>query len=125
MTHYHHSSYSSQCLCCVYQSQLNLPQHCLIQKVDTLWNSTFYMLHRFLEQHIAVSATKAEVNANHDLAPTQWQLAQKVCSVLAPINTITYELSRASASEALIIPMVASFKASICSTLSDHGGSKL
>jgi len=82
-------------------------------------HSTCYA--RILEQHTAVSATNADVNATHDLTTVQWQLAEKVCSVLAILKTITRESSKASASAALIIPMVASLKASLCSTSSNHG----
>lgn len=37
------------------QSSLNLPQHKLIQDVETRWNSTYYMLKRFIEQRPAIS----------------------------------------------------------------------
>ena len=35
--------------------QAQLPDHKLVQEVDTRWNSTFYMFERIIEQHEAVT----------------------------------------------------------------------
>ncbi|KAK3863764.1 hypothetical protein Pcinc_030486 [Petrolisthes cinctipes] len=51
---FHHSSKSSDKLKEI-QSQLGLPEHKLIQSVDTRSNSTFYMLERLVEQQTAIT----------------------------------------------------------------------
>ena len=47
--HYHRSNPSFQIFKKI-QSQLNLPDHVLIQDVTTRWNSSYYMLERLVEQ---------------------------------------------------------------------------
>ena len=37
------------------QVSLNLPQHKLIQDMETRWNSTYYMLKRIIEQRASIS----------------------------------------------------------------------
>ena len=37
------------------QTQLSVPEHKLIQDVETGWNATFYMVQRYIEQHCAIT----------------------------------------------------------------------
>jgi hypothetical protein len=53
---FHRSSKASDNLA-VNQDRLNLPNHKLIQSIDTGWNSSFYMLNRYLEQEEAIKTT--------------------------------------------------------------------
>ncbi|XP_065639326.1 zinc finger BED domain-containing protein 4-like [Hydra vulgaris] len=52
--HFHHSS-SAVAKLKEIQSQLKLPEHNIIQDVSTRWNSTYYMLERFIEQKKAIT----------------------------------------------------------------------
>uniref|UniRef100_A0A1X7TDA6 HAT C-terminal dimerisation domain-containing protein n=1 Tax=Amphimedon queenslandica TaxID=400682 RepID=A0A1X7TDA6_AMPQE len=55
VTYFHKSSKASDNLV-VNQNGLNLPNHKLIQQVETRWNSVYYMLNRYIEQE-AVKTT--------------------------------------------------------------------
>ena len=57
------------------RSQLNLPDHVLIQDVTMRWNSSYYMLERLVEQRKAI---KAECHPPAELNTQQWLLAEKV-----------------------------------------------
>ena len=59
VSHFHFSNVSAAKLK-EKQKQLCLPEHKVIQDVDTRWNSTFDMLERMLEQQVAVAAVLFE-----------------------------------------------------------------
>jgi len=54
VSHYNHSNLSTERLNQT-QKRLNLPNHRLIQMVETRWNSVYLMLQRILEQKEAFS----------------------------------------------------------------------
>jgi hypothetical protein len=56
VTYFHKSSKASENLT-TNQTRLNLPNHRLIQHVETRWNSVYYMLNRYLEQEEAIKTT--------------------------------------------------------------------
>ena len=72
------------------QSQLNIPQHKLIQDVATRWNSVFYMLEQYLEQEEAVRTTLCMMDRNDLLIPSEKnsELSEMV-DVLRPFEVVT------------------------------------
>ena len=84
----HHSSKAMDSLC------LNLPDHKLIQQVDTRWNSTYYMLKRYLEQHEAIKTAMYLFDRNDLLIPMAEHTAtlREVVKILAPFKAITQEI---------------------------------
>ena len=68
--------------------QLPLPQHRLQQDVKTRWNSSLHMLKSIVEQKMALAAyaTGKDIPV---LSSTQLDLAEKVISILEPIDEIT------------------------------------
>ena len=46
------------------QKQLSLPEHHLIQDVETRWNSTYFMFERYIEQHTAITTALCLLNQN-------------------------------------------------------------
>ena len=54
VTFFHHSVKSTEKLKEI-QGQLGIPEHKLIQEVETRWNSTYYMFQCITEQHQAVT----------------------------------------------------------------------
>jgi hypothetical protein len=105
VSHFNQSVVAANCLTRM-QNKLDCAEHCLIQDVETRWNSTFYMLNRLIEQRQALSLTNAQLNLKTELTQTQWTLAEKVVDVLAPIEEVTRECSKASASASLVIPVI-------------------
>ena len=75
---------------------LDLPNHMLIQEVNTRWNSTQDMLVRFLEMQVAVFASLKENGVNptkgeelSTLSDEDIALAEHCTSCLEPLKTIT------------------------------------
>lgn len=56
VTFFHKSTLASGKLHAI-QARLDLPDHSLIQQVETRWNSTFYMMERYIEQCEAIRTT--------------------------------------------------------------------
>ena len=78
----------------VNQNHLNLPNHKLIQQVDTRWNSVYYMLERYLEQHEAIRTTLCLLDKNEIIIPSDSNVILKeVVEILAPFEAVTREIS--------------------------------
>ena len=86
--------------------------------VSTLWNSSFYMLQRLIEQTTALLASGAACASMIELRTQQWNLLQ-------PFEEATREVSDHSFYAALVIPIVNSLQRSLSitaeSTTNDHG----
>lgn len=66
----------------------------LIQEVHTRWNSTLYMVQRFVELHDAVKTSVALVdNDVPTLSAEEWQICREMTEVLLPIEDVTKKLS--------------------------------
>ncbi|XP_037921304.1 E3 SUMO-protein ligase ZBED1-like [Hermetia illucens] len=66
----------------------------LIQDVSTRWNSTFYMLRRFIELKEAIRATIALVDRNLPvLTGEEWKTCKEVCNILSPFEEMTNSMS--------------------------------
>ena len=90
---FHHSAKSSEKLKEI-QGQLGIPQHKLIQEVETRWNSTYYMYERITEQHQAVTTALCLANRNDMcLTASEVELLKAAVAVLKPFEATTRELS--------------------------------
>lgn len=90
------------------QHRHQLPDHKLIQQVDTRWNSVYYMLERYLEQHETIKTTLCLLDRNDLLTPTSGHFAtmREVVEVLAPFEAVTKEISSENyTSASKIIPI--------------------
>ncbi|KAL0879640.1 hypothetical protein ABMA27_003355 [Loxostege sticticalis] len=66
----------------------------LIQSVDTRWNSTYYMLKRFVELEEAVRSILGFVDRSLPcLSPEDWTLYNQLCQILRPFEEITNSMS--------------------------------
>ena len=93
VSYFHHSSKAMDALH-LNQTRLNLPDHKLIQQVDTRWNSTYYMLQRYLEQHEAIKTTLCLLDRSDLMIPTPHNSAlEEVVKILGPFENVTRELS--------------------------------
>ena len=78
----------------VNQNSLNLPNHKLIQQVDTRWNSVYYMLERYLEQHEAIRTTLCLLDKNEIIIPSDSNvILREAVQILAPFEAVTREIS--------------------------------
>lgn len=83
VSHFHRSGKATEELHLI-QASLNLPQHKLIQDVETRWNSTYYMLKRFIEQRPAISQYLEDQDTSfRPLNGNEWKLAMAMTTVFS------------------------------------------
>ena len=87
------------------QKSLSLPQHRLKQDVSTRWNSTLYMLQSIQEQKISLGAYSAQYEISQ-LTAHQFDLINKVITVLTAIEDITQSISSDTSIISVVIPFV-------------------
>lgn len=81
------------------QKQWGTAQNKLIQDVSVRWNSSYYMVHRLLEQWWPVTATLSDPEVTQkgkhylDLKSEQWTLLEELEQVLKPFEQTTVFLS--------------------------------
>ena len=86
------------------QRQMGMPELRPKQDCTTRWNSTFYMLNRFLESKDAIISTLAIVIAPVDaLTQEEWEVVEEVCRVQAPFEQVTVEISGERYSKQLLL----------------------
>ena len=77
------------------QIVLGLPQHSLIQDLETRWNSTNKMMERICEQQVSICAALVDVNNNSDFAAF-FQITEGVSGenygTLSSIRPLLYHL---------------------------------
>jgi hypothetical protein len=75
------------------QLTLGKPIQKLTQEVDTMWNSTYAMFSRLVEQKECVSATLAAIeSAPENITPLEWSIVQNLLPILEPFNMMTEEV---------------------------------
>ena len=90
---FHRSTKASDALKKV-QDQLKIPDHQLIQHVETRWNSVFYMMERIVEQDTAISMALCLLDRNDLIITTERiSLAKEIIATLRPFEQVTREMS--------------------------------
>lgn len=100
--HFKHSSTAKERLT-GFQQTLQVPSHCLIQDVQTRWNSSYLMLERLIEQKQALSLYSTQ-HGLEIFSTAQWTVAENVITVLKFFETETRRLSFTEACASDIIP---------------------
>ena len=92
--HYHHNVLGSELLK-QRQEKLGLPLHSIIQNVATLWNSTFYLLGRVVEQRRVLHdlALETSIAVAASLSREEWDIMDQLVYVLQRFGTATQNLS--------------------------------
>ncbi|XP_050059751.1 zinc finger BED domain-containing protein 4-like [Aphis gossypii] len=91
--HFKRSSNASHELDKYQQNSGTVPKK-IIQDIATRWNSTYYMLCRFIELENAIKATLAILDTNlPTLSPDQWKICKELCLVLKPFEEVTKTVS--------------------------------
>ncbi|XP_021004027.1 zinc finger BED domain-containing protein 4-like [Parasteatoda tepidariorum] len=91
----------------------------LIQDVVTRWNSTFYMLERYVLLKDAIKTTIVLINKDLPiLSENEWLICEEVVEVLRPFEEITRELSGEKYVTASKIPVIVKGLISVCNKLS-------
>ncbi|CAI6354380.1 unnamed protein product [Macrosiphum euphorbiae] len=90
VTHYNHSNKSWGRLQQI-QIRLNLPNHKLIQMVETRWNSVYLMLERIIEQKEAIVF---DLVKDIDVTVGEWELINGYVEILKPVLEATKEFSQ-------------------------------
>ncbi|KAF0748355.1 zinc finger BED domain-containing protein 4-like, partial [Aphis craccivora] len=76
----------------------------LLQDVQTRWNSTYYMLNRFIELEIPIIGTLGLLNkASQTLNSDEWTIIKELCTVLRPFEEATRAVSCESYMTASIV----------------------
>ncbi|KAK3872140.1 hypothetical protein Pcinc_022761 [Petrolisthes cinctipes] len=89
-----HSSVKASDKLAEIQIQNKIPEHKLIQDVDTQWNSSFYMLERMIEQHDAVTTVLCLLGRNNlCLSPGEVTEMRQAVDTLRPFELATKEIS--------------------------------
>lgn len=104
VTHFNHSGIAQEKLK-LFQKELDLPEHELVQDVSTRWNSTYYMLARLMEQKRAISLYLTDCNIDN-LTAAQWELLEQLLKLLQPFEEITRITSSGYACISEVIPYV-------------------
>ena len=92
VTFFHKSSKATEMLSQM-QTRLNVSNHKLIQQVVTRWNSVYYMLQRYLEQHEAIRTALCMLEKNDLVSADSNGYIQEMIRILKPFEAVTTELS--------------------------------
>jgi len=120
VTHFKHSEQACRHLS-EYQLSREVPQHKLIQDVETRWNSTYLMMERLCEQRKAINLFSLERGGIDTLTTSEWELTDRVVSLLRPFYAATLEICADDACISIAIPIVAMLTGKLEITPSDQG----
>lgn len=90
----------------------------ILQDVSTRWNSTFYMLERFVELEISIRGTLGLLDkAPIGLDPNEWTVLKEFCQVLQPFEEATRAVSGEQYITASMVIVIAQGLQDVCQQL--------
>jgi len=90
----------------------------LMQDVSTRWNSTFYMLERFVELETSIRGTIGLLDkAPNGLNPNEWAVIKELCKVLQPFEEATRSVSGEQYITASMVIVIAQGLQDVCQQL--------
>jgi len=112
VTHYNHSNKAWERLQQI-QCRLKLPNHKLIQMVETRWNSVYLMLERIIEQREAIVLDLPH-SGKDDFTGNEWRLITGYVEILKPVLEATEELIQENIPTfSMVIPIVYTIEAKL------------
>ncbi|XP_054272583.1 zinc finger BED domain-containing protein 4-like [Macrosteles quadrilineatus] len=96
------------------QSGIKEPKR-LIQDIVTRWNSTFFMLERFVLLEEAIKHSLALLDTGlTPLTADEWEVCKQLCSILEPFHEVTKEMSTEKyLTASKVIPITKGLKSAI------------
>jgi len=108
---------SQKLLTCQINSGIKDPKK-LIQDICTRWNSTFYMLDRFVELEIYIRSTLGLIdNPPESLTSEEWTVVKELIQILQPFEEATKAVSGEKYMTASIIIIIAEGLQNVCSEM--------
>lgn len=120
VSHFKHSEQACRNLI-QFQKSCDVPQHALIQDVETRWNSTYLMLARLSEQRKAINLYFLERGGIENLSKQEWELVERLVDVLKPFYDATLEICFDDACISIVIPVIAMLKIKLEAATEDRG----
>jgi len=120
VSHFKHSEQACHRLAECQKSR-DIPEHKLIQDVETRWNSTYLMLQRVAEQRKALNLCSVERGSITTLTNLEWELTERVVLLLKPFYEATLEICSDDACISIVILLIVMLTGKLQSTTEDHG----
>lgn len=90
----------------------------ILQDISTRWNSTFYMLERFVELETSIRGTLGLLDkAPNGLNPNEWAVIKEFCKVLQPFEEATRAVSGEQYIAASMVIVIAQGLQDVCQQL--------
>lgn len=90
----------------------------ILQDISTRWNSTFYMLERFVELETSIRGTLGLLDkAPNVLYPNEWTVIKEFCKVLQPFEEATRAVSGEQYITASMVIVIAQGLQDVCQQL--------
>lgn len=93
----------------------------LLQDVNTRWNSTLYMIERFVELESAISGTLGLLdNPTDGLTLDEWKVTKELCTVLRPFEEATKAVSGDKYMTASMVIVLSEGLKNVCNQLQNE-----
>lgn len=124
--HYHKSTAATARLKKIQEQMGLMPPKCVIQMVDTRWNSEYYMLERLLVLKRAVNAELATSDHNiSTLTSQEWELAEGYLQSLKPFEVATRIMSGdIYPTVSMVIPVLNEIETNLNGLITRYGKNK-
>ena len=100
---------------------MEVPEHTILQDVETRWNTTYLMLERLVQQRKAINLFSVEQGGIDTLSNAEWELADRAVTILKPFYSATLEICADDVCISVVIPIIAMLGGKLQTTATDQG----